>query len=156
MDKKHFLFFASLGVAFFLTALPLPAWTVWLKPSWIMLVLIYWLIVAPEYCHVSVFWIIGLFIDGLSGSVFGAHALAIIVVTYFVAKFMQRFLLYPWVQQMLWISAFIGVYQGILFLIQGIIGELPLTLGYWLPVITSALLWPWIYLLLNGLQERTA
>ena len=32
----------SFLIALILTLLPMPEWTVWLRPAWVMLVLIYW------------------------------------------------------------------------------------------------------------------
>lgn len=40
--------------AFLLTLLPMPEWSIWLRPSWVLIVLIYWCMAVPY--RVNVVW----------------------------------------------------------------------------------------------------
>ena len=46
------------------------------------------------------------------------------------------------------------LYQGIIYLVQGILGNPPQTVFYWLPIITTALFWPWVFIILRDTRRR--
>ncbi len=142
--------------AIMLTLLPLPGWTVWLKPAWVMLVLFYWVLVMPDKVNVTVAWIVGLMVDVVSGTFLGAHAFAMVILAYFIYKLHRRMRVFPLLQQTLTVLGFMLVYQLIIFTIQGIGGDLPHTWLFWLAPLTSALFWPWVSWLLQDIQERLA
>ena len=64
---------------------------------------------------------------------------------------------YPIMQQTLIIFVLVTLYKTTIYIIQGVIGELPHTLFYWLTAFVSAILWPWMFILLLALitSERT-
>lgn len=142
--------FITLLVAVILAFLPLPGWTVWLKPAWVLMVLIYWAMMAPHRVNVGLAWLVGLIMDLLNGSLLGEHALAYTIVIYFVSRMHIRLRMYPMLQQGMGILIFVLLYQFILYCIQGFIGQLPGSNLYWLSSITSMLLWPWLFVLLRG------
>lgn len=141
-------------VAFILTLLPLPEWTVWLRPSWVLMVLIYWVSVRPYRVSVGTAWCIGLCLDVLNGTLLGAHALALTIISYLVVRIHSQFRMFSLVQQGLFVFLFVLFYQFILFCIQGFIGELPKTWLYWLPSITSMVLWPWVFVIMQDCRRR--
>lgn len=140
----------TLLAAFILTLLPMPGWAVWLKPAWILMVLIYWTMAAPERVNVGVAWIIGIFLDVLEGTLLGEHALALTTVVYIVARMCSRLRMFPLIQQGLSIFLLVLLYQFILFCIQGFLGALPSSWLYWSSSLTSMLLWPWVYSIMRG------
>ncbi len=144
-----FAVFITLVMASILALLPMPDWTVWLRPSWVLMVLIYWVITTPYRVGVGVAWITGLAVDLLNGTLLGEHALAFTVVIYFVSRMNIRLRMYPLLQQGVSVLAFLLLYQFILYCIQGFIGELPNTHLYWLSSATSMLLWPWFFILMR-------
>ena len=38
---------STLLIALMLALLPMPDWTIWLRPAWVLLVVIYWAMMAP-------------------------------------------------------------------------------------------------------------
>ena len=56
--------------------LPWAGFGLMLRPDFVLLVTIYWLLRAPQYCNVGTAWLLGLLIDVSSGSLFGQNALA--------------------------------------------------------------------------------
>lgn len=141
--------FITLLCALFLAMLPMPDWTIWLRPAWVLLVLIYWSMVNPHRVNVGIAWIVGLVVDIINGTLFGEHALAFTVIVYFVARLHIRLKMAPLLQQGLSIFGFVLLYQFILYCIQGFVGELPGSQLYWLSSVTSMLLWPWLFILLR-------
>ncbi|MBV9576732.1 MAG: rod shape-determining protein MreD [Gammaproteobacteria bacterium] len=136
-------------IAFVLALLPMPDWTVWLRPAWILLVLIYWAMTTPYRVGVGVAWMIGLIADLLNGTLLGEHALAFTTIIYFVSRMHIRLRMYPLLQQGISVLGFVLLYQFILYCIQGFIGNLPNSNLYWLSSITSMLLWPWFFILMR-------
>lgn len=141
-------------IAMMLTILPLPDWAIWLRPEWVMLVMIYWCLAIPERFSVGVAWIIGLLLDILQGTLLGQHALALSVVAYFIVKFHPRLRLYPIWHKTLIVFLLSLVYLALLYWVQGLMGILPRSWEAWSPAMTSALLWPWIFIVLRDLRRK--
>jgi rod shape-determining protein MreD len=144
----------SFLVALVLTLLPMPEWTVWLRPAWVMMVLIYWSMTSPQHVNVGTAWAVGIILDVLNGTLLGEHALALIIVTYFVVRMHSQLRMYPILQQAIWIFLFVLLYQFVLFCVQGFLGELPKTWLYWSSSATSMLLWPWVYTIMRDYRRR--
>jgi rod shape-determining protein MreD len=144
----------TLSIAMMLTILPLPPWATWLRPMWVMLVVIYWCLALPEQFSVGMAWLIGLLLDVLQGTLLGQHALALAVVAYIIVKFHPRIRLYPIWQKTLVVFIVSFVYLALIYWIQGIIGILPKTWEAWFPAITTTLLWPWVFIILRDLRRK--
>lgn len=140
--------------AFLLTLLPMPGWAVWLRPAWVLMVLIYWTMANPEQVNVGVAWIVGILLDVLQGTLLGEHALALTVVIYLVARMVSRLRMYPLIQQGFSVFLLVLVYQFILFCIQGFLGSLPQSWLYWSSSLTSMLLWPWVFSIMRDSRRR--
>jgi rod shape-determining protein MreD len=144
----------SFLVAILLQIVPLPHWLELLRPEWILLVLIFWALVMPSRVGVGIAFCLGIYSDFLKADLLGSNALIYVIVTYFVIKFSTRIRLFPRWQQSAVVFVLILFYEGVQFWIHGMLGELPGTWLYWLPSITSALVWPWIYAILKPHRQR--
>lgn len=144
----------SLLFALVMTLVPMPDWTIWCRPAWVLLVLIYWATFAPFSVSVGMAWTMGIIMDLLTGTVLGEHALAFTVIIYFVSKMHLRLGMYPLLQQTLSVFLFVLLYQLILYCMQGFIGDLPASALYWLASFTSVCLWPWLFIILRDCQRR--
>lgn len=143
----------TLMIALVLAFLPMPDWTIWLRPAWVLLVLIYWAMMMPSRVGVGFAWVVGLIIDLINGTLLGEHALAFTVVIYFVSRMHIRLRIYPLLQQGFSIWIFVLLYQFIIYCIQGFIGELPDSNLFWLSSVTSMLLWPWLFILMRDCRR---
>ncbi|MCD6040075.1 MAG: mreD [Gammaproteobacteria bacterium] len=150
VHRKGFIILISFLIAFILTLLPLPSWAVWLSPAWVLMILVYWVIAAPERINIGCACIAGIFLDVLQGTLLGEHALALILVIYLVTRVHSRLRMFALLQQSMIIFLFVLLYQGILFCIQGFLGILPSSWLYWSCSLTSMLLWPWVCSILRG------
>lgn len=139
----------TLLVALFLTLLPMPAWAVWARPAWVLMVLIFWTLVTPSRVNVGIAWSLGLLMDILLGTMLGEHALALTIVVYLAYRSRMRIKMYPLLQQSFSILVFIFIYQFILYCIQGFVGEVPHSHLYWLSMVSSMLLWPWLSIVMQ-------
>ncbi len=144
----------SFIMAMMLDMVPLPHHIEWLRPHWVLLVTIYWIIALPYRVSVGIAWFVGLLLDASYGSLLGQHALALALVAYWVAKFHRQARLFPMAQQMLIVALLVFMYQFVLMWLAGLIGEHLFSWGYWLSPMTSALLWPFVFLMLRDSRRR--
>lgn len=145
---------ATLFIALAFTVVPLPNWALALRPLWVALTVYYWAVALPERFGVGYAWIIGLFLDALTGSLFGAHALALTLVAFVAARTHLKLRMYPLWQQSLTVGFALGLYAFVLFWISGLTHQMPRPLVRFAPVGISILLWPWIYGFLRVVRRR--
>jgi rod shape-determining protein MreD len=153
-SHNGFVILMTIIGALLLTLLPMPAWTVWLRPAWVLLVLIYWTMHIPYRINIGAAWVAGIFLDVLNGTLLGEHALALTVVIYVVAHMQSRLRMFPLLQQCLSVFFLVLLYQFILYCVQGFLGELPHGWIYWSSSLTSMLLWPWVYSIMTDCRRR--
>ena len=140
--------------AFVATILPLPLWLSPFRPDWVTLILVYWCLTVPERVGVATGWGVGMLLDIVLGSLIGQRALSQAIVAYAAIKLHQRTRLYPMWQQVLTVLLILLLNQLFVLWINGIIGRPPYTDLYWAPSFVGAFIWPWLYYLMNSVQQQ--
>jgi len=143
----------SFVAALALQMLALPDWAETLRPDWIALVLIYWCIALPDRIGVGYGWLAGLVLDVANGAVLGQHALTLAVVAYLALRLHQRLRLFPLWQQSLSVLILILLHLMLALWIRGSVGLSTGTWTYWLPAVTSMMLWTPVFLSLRRLRR---
>ncbi len=146
----------SLVIAFALTSVPLPDWANPWRPAWVAIVLIYWCLAIPERIGVLFAWTIGLLLDVLHGAILGQHALGLAFVAYVAVLYHQQVRVFPLVQQSLVVGSLVFVYLGGMLLVYNFLGSKPYGSLYLLGAVTSALLWPWAYIVLRDVRRKSS
>lgn len=141
-------------IALALTVVPLPGWAEPLRPFWVALAVFYWVIALPERFGVGLAWIVGLLLDAMTGTLLGAHALALTLVAFVAARMHLKLRMFPVWQQSLAVGLALCLYAFVLFWIGGLAGEMTRPTARFIPVLTSVILWPWIYGLLRAVRRR--
>lgn len=144
----------SMLIAIVLTILPLPEWAQWLRPIWLGLVVIFWVREMPYQFSLLMGWVPGLVLDAMNGTLLGEHALALGLVAYLTLKMHRQLVHFPMWQQLLSVLFMLMCYNGVIFLIQGVIGQPIIHLDFWIAPFTSVLFWPWINVILSGNQRH--
>jgi rod shape-determining protein MreD len=144
---------ASFLVAFMLTAMPLPDWAGHWRPAWVALVLIYWCLAVPEQVGMMVGWAMGVLLDVLGGGVLGGNALGLALVAFIAANYHQRIRIVPLGQQAIMIGALLWFYLALGFAARTMMGHSPGLLDTSLPIVTSVVLWPWLFIILRDLRR---
>ncbi|MCK4674742.1 MAG: rod shape-determining protein MreD [Gammaproteobacteria bacterium] len=137
-----------------LAIMPLPIWAVESRPDWVMLVLIYWVLAFPGQIGVGIAWFTGLLLDVSYGTLMGQHAIGMVLVIYIIHLQHQRLRVASLLQQAIVIFFLLLLKQLLTLWVNGMLGRAPDNWLYFVPTITSALLWPWIYLILRDLQRK--
>jgi rod shape-determining protein MreD len=146
----------SLLAALLLSLLPLPDWAAPLRPPWLIMVLIYWGMVAPHRVGVGVAWLTGLVQDLIQGALLGQHALAYALALYVVVKLHQRLRVYPLWQQSTLVLGLLCMVQLILVWINTSTGRVGGGMEQWLGIALGAALWPWVFLSLRWVRHDHA
>ncbi len=157
VEKKRYrarVVLLSFVAAMILMAIPLPEWAVPWRPMWVVLVLIYWCMALPGQTSVLGIFFMGLVMDVYQGSVFGLNALSLLVIAHVTHRMYAMMRMFPWQQQALYVFFILVLYLFIGWLVRALLGFPPIgSLDYWMPAISSVLLWPWIFVLLRGLRR---
>ena len=155
-QRVHWLVvLATVLVALALAIVPLPGLLSTLRPDWVALVMIYWMLTNPGRFSMLSALFLGLLLDTMSGSLLGQHALAMLVVAYFTQSFALRIRVFPLMQMSLTVLVLVIVYQFFLFWIDGITGRQVALIDRWAPAITAAFIWPLLLASLDGLRRET-
>jgi rod shape-determining protein MreD len=145
----------SLVLTLALVAVPLPDAVAPLRPDWVAVVLLYWSLMAPRHFSLlTAFWM-GIALDTLSGALLGQNALALLVVVYLAEKFHLRLRVFPLSQLAITVFLLLGLYEFILFWIDGMAGRSVPLVERWVPPLTGTLVWVVLYMLFDR-REREA
>lgn len=144
----------SLLAAIILTILPLPTWLIDIWPLWLLTTLAYWVIALPHRIGLWSAFVSGLLLDVLNNSLFGEHALALLVVIYCLIRLHRQIRFFPNWQQSIVIMFFALIYQLVLYIIQTIIHSPMPGLDFILPILTTGLFWPLVYGILRYYRQK--
>lgn len=145
----------SFLVAALLTVVPLNAALDRIRPDWMLLVLLYWVLVLPHRIGVMWGFFLGLYHDVLTGTTLGQWALAYSVGAYFMLAAYKRMRVFPGLQQSAVVFLLVGSANLLAFLVQQSVGHTlypPYTILY--PAAISALIWRPVCAVLRWSQHR--
>ncbi|MGJ3494306.1 Rod shape-determining protein MreD [Piscirickettsia salmonis] len=150
--------FATILLALLLEMLVVSGGLVYFWPQWLLLVVCYWTVRAPDMLPLGGVLLLGLALDVIHANVLGIHAVILLALVYLVRKFHKRFRLFPVLQQAFFMMLITLVYQAAL-----------LGFEYWLhaekssalfnpwhqvTIVSSFVSWPLLQFLLNSLSGR--
>lgn len=144
----------TLIFALILMILPLPHWAVSYRPAWLLLVVLYWVIVLPHRVGIGIAWICGLLLDSLQGTLLGENAICFAILAYIALKFHRHIRLLSLPLQSFVILVLLLLNQLLLFWFQGLQGQFVSIQWFFGVIITSTLLWSWIFMMLTNCLKR--
>jgi rod shape-determining protein MreD len=135
----------TLLVALLVNLVALPGSLQLLRPDFIALTLIYWVVYHPRRVGFLPAWLLGLAMDVADGSLFGQHALAYAVMMYLAILLHRRIVMFGMRAQVLHVLTILGAAQLVMLLVRVMAGAgFPGPL-YFAPSILGALLWPALF-----------
>ena len=133
--------YLSLILALILLLLPWSGFALTVRPDFMLLLIIFWLIRAPNLCNVGTAWFVGLFVDLATGGVFGQYALAYTITAFFAVTYQKRLVLFNRTQQLFYVFLLLFISQIILLIIKTFAGGQLIGWTYFIPSLTGVLLW---------------
>ncbi len=111
------------------------------RPDFMLLVVLYWLLRAPRLCNIGTAWAAGLAVDLASGGIFGQNAMAYALTAYFAVLYQRRLVLFNIWQQASYVFALLLLAQTTLLVLKLFAGGEAPGWDYFLPSISGILLW---------------
>lgn len=144
----------TLLLAYLLAIVPFPDWALHYRPQWVALVLIYWAMALPWRVGIGVAWMAGLFLDVLEGSLLGLNALSLALIIYITLSLHQRLRMFSYLQQSALVLALVGLHMLLVYWIRVAIGQSESqSLLFLLGALSSAFIWPWVFVFLRHLRR---
>ena len=131
-----------------------PQWLGWLRPMWVTLVIFFWVLELPHRIGLISAWVVGLLVDVLHADPLGLNGLILAGVTYFTWKFYERLRMYSVLQQCTVVFFLVTVGEFVRVLVQDLMFDRGLSWGPFVVAASSALLWPFAYLILLRLRQQ--
>jgi len=138
--KIHSIYL-SLLFALVLQILPWSGLGLMLRPDFVLLTLIYWLLRAPQLCNIGTAWFVGILIDIATGGLFGQNALAFAFSAFFAVIYQRRLALFNIWQQAAYVFALLVLTQATLLVLKLFAGGESPGWVFFLPCISGILLW---------------
>ena len=141
-------------VALILDIAPWPKDLQYFRPSWLVLVLMYWILAIPNKVNIGAAFVLGIIFDFVIGSVLGVHALIFSIFAYFIARgHLVLRNLSLWFQSILVVFFVIGVQFGI-FVVEYTLHKVTFNSEELVGALFSGILWPWLFLLLRKIRRQ--
>lgn len=125
-----------------LELMPLPEMLQALRPPFVAMALIYWIMMWPERFGVGTAFILGIFLDVLHGELLGQNALTLSLLAYLTIKFHLRIRIFPMWQLTSAVFGLLLACAIIDFLVEGLAGQPATGIGRWSRVLAGTLFWP--------------
>jgi rod shape-determining protein MreD len=140
-NNKFKSIYLSLLAAFICMLFPWSGLALSLRPDFMLLVILFWLLRAPNQCSVGTAWFMGLWVDLATGGIFGQYALAYTITTFFAVIYQRRLVLFSSTQQLVYVFSLLFLSQLILLVLKTFAGKEFMGWSYFLPSITGVLVW---------------
>lgn len=152
--RGYLTIFASFLLAILLMIVPVPGSVGAAWPLWVVVVLIYWLLALPHRVGLWTAFVVGLWLDVFNNSLFGQHALALVIMAYVFGKLQRQIRLFYWWQQSLMVMVLTALYGLILYAVQRFLHVTHVSWQHWLPILTSGLVWPLVFGVLRHYRQK--
>lgn len=131
----------SLVAALILQLLPFSGTLLQIKPDFLLLALLFWLLRAPSICNIGMAWSAGILMDLVTGDLFGQNALAYAITAFLAVMYQRRLILFTTLQQSVYVFLLLFVNQVILLLLKSFSGSEYFGWTYFVPSFTGIMLW---------------
>ena len=136
-------------VSLFLSQIPLPDLLRWMRPEWVPMFLVFWVVWSPNRVGLAYAFVLGLLLDLARGSVLGLNALSLTLIAFFTQLLYRRLRMFPLPQQGVVLMLLVGLNQLLYYWMQGLTGTHGDSLLFLLPSLISGLLWPIVFVMLR-------
>jgi len=159
--KNQLLIYLTLFIALYIDSYLFSSGFQILKPTFVLLTLIYWNMALPDRIGIKAALSFGIFVDLIEGSLLGLHGVLFILITYMCQRFFYQFRVSPLWQQS-FILFFLFIFYKQVFALdlsntnQDItnLSDISFLFSSFLFALFSALIWPPLYLMFRYYRRR--
>jgi rod shape-determining protein MreD len=131
----------SLALALVLEQLPWSGWTLALRPDFLLIGVLFWVLHQPARIGFGAAFLAGLMADFQNGGVFGQHAIAYVAGVYLVLFLRLRLLQFDPLRQAAQLFPIFLLVQLLLLLVGWLARHPPIELAVLLPVASNTVMW---------------
>lgn len=124
------------------------------RPDWLLLALIYWAIAVPQKVSVGSAWLSGLVLDLITAAPLGKHSVSLVVITLLAQMLYKQLRILNRLQQAGFILVVSFAYHWMLIWVDGATGNAAFSWSMFVPCLTSAIAWPFVFALLRSTRLR--
>ncbi len=152
MIRSYSVILPTFFVALVLASFPMPRLIDYIRPEWVAMTVIFWLLVSPYKAGIFLAFCMGVLLDVLHGNLLGLNGLAMSLMAYLVLLLHSRMRLYNQAQQSFLVFVLIGLFLLIRFWAESLVMGQSKAALLW-PSVGSALIWPLWYNLLALVRQ---
>jgi rod shape-determining protein MreD len=145
--------FFTLTLALVFQLFPWSGLGIHLRPDFILVALLYWVLRAPHLCNIGIAWLAGFLVDLASGSLLGQHALAFTATAFLALLYQRRLVLFNRAQLAAYVLVLLIAARILILLLKLFAGNEAPDWKYFLPIVSSMLLWQ-LFVVLFGSPTR--
>lgn len=119
------------------------------SPSWVMMLLIYWITIFPKKINIGTGFTLGLIMDSIFGSFFGIYALSFSIISYLTVRRVYFFRHASILQQSFFVLFLSILDQSIKLLIQFFITQILYFIEIFEIGILNGIIWPFLICLMR-------
>ncbi|NVK11107.1 MAG: rod shape-determining protein MreD [Gammaproteobacteria bacterium] len=112
------------------------------QPSWGAMLVVFWCLYFAASLSLGSAFLLGILLDGFSGTLLGSHALSFCIVAYLTTLMNNRLVMFTWLQRALFVFVLIGISQIVLNWTLTLRGEAMSGFSYLYSAASSAVVWP--------------
>lgn len=157
VKQLHWAQYAVIGLTFLFALIlqiqPWPQGWQGLRPAWVLMVMMYWILVLPKKINIGTAFVIGLCWDLLTGVTLGIHASILVVFAYLIcvnSDILRNLSL--WLQSFL-VILFVLVFQLALFFIRFSLFSAEFDEQVFYGAFLNGFMWPCVVLLLHKIRD---
>lgn len=124
-----------------------------LRPDFVLVAVLYWLLRAPNLCNVGTAWVTGLLVDLATGSLLGQHALSFTITAFIALSYQRRLVLFNTWQLAGYVIALLTIERVLMLLLKLFAGNENPGWHYLWPILTSLILWQMMIVIFGGLTR---
>lgn len=151
---KNWLIYCSFAIAILLQFISLVLIKWYFRPSWVMMLLVYWIVIFPYKVNIGAGFTLGLIMDGIFDSIFGIHALSFSIISYLVTRRIY-FIRHASILQQSSFVLFLSLIDQIIRLLIKflIIGILYVPEMFWISIL-NGVMWPFLIFVMRSIMYR--